>query len=163
VKYGSALKVLYTNLADRWAIFVTVAFYGQLRKQVIPMEKPLAFVIEDDTNLALAFAEALEEAEYKVEIINDGKIALERLADTIPSTVVLDLHIPNVKGQDVLKYIRADARMQKTRVILATADDQLASMVGSMANLVLLKPIGYQQLRDLSARLRPQPQEADKP
>jgi DNA-binding response OmpR family regulator len=119
------------------------------------MEKPLAFIIEDDKNLALAFAEALEEAQYQVEIINDGQTALDRLATTTPATVVLDLHIPYVKGANVLHYIRSNERLANIRVIVATADDQEASMLDNLANLVLLKPIGYQQLRDLASRLMP--------
>ncbi len=119
------------------------------------MENPLAFVIEDDINLAKAFAEALEEAKYRVEIINDGHTALDRLAASTPATVVLDLHIPYVKGADVLKYIRSNERLTNIRVIVATADDQEAAMMENLANLVLLKPIGYQQLRDLASRLRP--------
>lgn len=119
------------------------------------MEQPYAIVIEDDHNLAEAFGEALTEAGYRVEIIHDGQAALDLLAVRDPATVVLDLHIPSVKGADVLKYIRSESRLNSTRVIVATADDQEASRLERMASLVLLKPIGYQQLRDLSARLRP--------
>jgi CheY-like chemotaxis protein len=116
------------------------------------MEQPLALVVEDDKNLALAFAEALSDAGYQTEVIYDGQAALERLAEVVPNLLILDLHIPRVKGLDVLKRIRADARLMKIRVIVATADDRTAELVGSMANMVLLKPIGYQQLRDLSSR-----------
>ncbi len=117
--------------------------------------KPLALIVEDDKNLALAFGEALEDAGYEVEIIFDGQTALDRLAVVTPAMVVLDLHIPHVRGADVLRHIRREARLAKIRVIVATADDMEASRLGELANLVLLKPIGYQQLRDLSARLRP--------
>ncbi|MEW5871218.1 MAG: response regulator [Chloroflexota bacterium] len=119
------------------------------------MEKSLALIVEDDKNLALAFSEALSDAGYQTEVIYDGQTALERLSDTLPHMVVLDLHIPRVKGLEVLKHIRADARLTHTRVIVATADDRTAEMVAGMANLVLLKPIGYQQLRELSARFLP--------
>jgi DNA-binding response OmpR family regulator len=116
------------------------------------MELPLALVVEDDKNLALAFAEALSDAGYQTEVIYDGQTALERMAAVVPAMLVLDLHIPRVKGLDVLKRIRSDARFTGLRVIVATADDRTAEMVGSLANLVLLKPVGYQQLRDLSSR-----------
>ena len=116
------------------------------------MEKPLALVIEDDKNLALAFAEALSDAGYQTEVIHDGQTALDRLAETIPVTVVLDLHIPLVNGMEVLKVINEDERLAKITVIVATADDRTAEIIGKRANLVLLKPIGYQQLRELSAR-----------
>ncbi len=119
------------------------------------MEKPLAFVIEDDKHLAAAFGEALEDAGYQTEILFDGKAAMEQLAQATPVTLVLDLNIPYVKGTDILTYIRSEPRLKGMRIIVATADDRTADQVTGLANLILLKPVGYQQLRDLSARYKP--------
>ena len=118
------------------------------------MENPLAFIIEDDEAHADLFTEALQKAGFSVELIQDGRVALSRLADSIPSLVVLDLHLPHVTGADILKYIRSDSRLDKTRVVLATADPQTASLLRTQADLVLIKPVSYFQLRDLAARLR---------
>jgi len=120
------------------------------------MEQLPALVIEDDKNLALAFSEALEEANYQVEVFYDGKSAKERLEQIVPAIVILDLHIPHIKGTDILDYIRSDERLADIRVIVASADNTLAKDVNSIADLVLLKPVGFKQLKDLAARLRPQ-------
>lgn len=122
-------------------------------------EKPLAFVIEDDKNLALAFGEAVEEANFEVEVIHDGQIAKKRLEETTPAIVVLDLHIPNVNGTELLQYIRSDERLKDIRVIIASADDHRASALRGQADLVLLKPIGFRQLQQLATRLRPKESE----
>lgn len=114
-----------------------------------------AFVIEDDKNLALAFAEALEEADYEAEVIYDGRTALKRLEETIPAIVILDLHIPHVKGDEVLEYMRGEERLKDVRIIVATADSSLANQLSDSADLVLLKPVGFRQLKELAARLRP--------
>ena len=119
------------------------------------MDKPFSLVIEDDKYLSVALSEALTDAGYEVEIVYDGKTALERIAVTTPATIVLDLHIPYVRGEEVLKAIRADPRLAKTRIIITTADDLAAARLETQATLILLKPVGYQQLRDLSARLKP--------
>ena len=118
-------------------------------------EKPLAFVIEDDKNLALAFAEAVEEADYEVVVLNDGKAAMERLATATPAIVILDLHIPHVKGSEILDYIRSTERLENIRVIVASADDHRAAELRGIADLVLLKPVGFRQLQQLALRLRP--------
>ena len=68
--------------------------------------------------------------------------------------VVLDMHLPHVAGPDILRYIRADARLEKTQVIIATADPSMADSLREEATLVLLKPISFSQLRDLAKRLR---------
>ncbi len=120
------------------------------------MEQLPAFVIEDDKNLALAFAEALEEADYQVEVIQDGLTAKNRLDQVVPAIIILDLHIPHIKGTEILEYIRSNERLSEVRVIVATADSSLARELNNIADLVLLKPVGFKQLKDIAARLRPQ-------
>jgi CheY-like chemotaxis protein len=113
-----------------------------------------ALVIEDDADQALIFAEALRAAGFEPEVVRDGRAALTRLEAAAPSLVVLDLHIPRVLGKDLLYYIRTDERLAGTRVILASGDYQLSQSLRDQADVVLLKPIGYQQLRDIASRMR---------
>lgn len=113
-----------------------------------------ALIIEDDADLAIIFAEAIKAAGFETQIIRDGRIALTQLATSVPSIVVLDLHLPNVSGATVLEKIRSDARLARTLVILTTADARLADMLQTKADLVLVKPISFGQLRDLAARLK---------
>jgi DNA-binding response OmpR family regulator len=119
------------------------------------MTNPVALIIEDDLNLATIYAEALRMAEFETEIVHDGQTALARLTATTPTVVLLDLHLPYVSGQTILQQIRADERLAKTRVLLATADSLKAESLQGEADLVLLKPISFHQLRDLAKRLRP--------
>ena len=116
---------------------------------------PFALIIEDDEDLVDIFASALENAEYETETVQDGNKALQRLSETEPAIVVLDLHLPHVSGEKILRYIRGEERLAQTRIMLATADPLLAERLRSEVDLVLIKPISFSQLRDLSARLRP--------
>jgi two-component system response regulator AdeR len=117
------------------------------------MSELLGLIIEDDDDLSVIFSEALQAAGFKTEIIQSGDQALARLAVTTPDVVVLDLHLPRVAGMDILHQIRADARLAKTRVIVATAHPRMAESLRDEADLVLLKPISFSQLRDLAAIL----------
>lgn len=115
----------------------------------------LAFIIEDEINLAALFATALERAGYRTLSLNDGQVAIDHLRQVkeSPRLVLLDLNLPRVSGKDILRYIRADARFAKTRVILATSES--AAIAGEMedkSDLILLKPISFAQLRDLASR-----------
>lgn len=114
----------------------------------------IAFVIEDDQDLANIFTEALKAAGYQVETIRDGAIAQQRLKEATPEIVILDMHLPNVDGAQLLTQIRADERLAKIRVILATADALLGEYYNKKADLVLVKPISFSQLRDLTARYK---------
>lgn len=84
----------------------------------------------------------------------DGRLALERLAEVVPNLVVLDLHLPYVSGVDILHQIRADERLADTQVFITTADPLIAESLRFEADLVLLKPVSFHQLRNLSSRLR---------
>ncbi|MBN1287427.1 MAG: response regulator [Anaerolineae bacterium] len=117
-------------------------------------EQPFAMVIEDDKDLAAIFADTLKEAGFQAEVARDGRVAMERLAAVAPDVVVLDMNLPLVSGAEVLKYIRTDKRLANTRVIIATANPQIASMVQDQADLVLIKPVGFSQLFNLAIRLR---------
>ena len=118
------------------------------------MSKNLAFVIEDDADLSEIFSRALQTAGFEVETIRDGKTAQARLKEAEPHVIVLDMHLPFVDGPTLLKQIHADDRLKKVRIIIATADSAQAEFYRNMAMIVMVKPITFSQLRDISARLK---------
>lgn len=117
--------------------------------------KPLAFIIDDNRDVVELFANSLQAADFETEIFVEGGAALERLQDETPSVVVLDLQLPDVSGIEILETIRTDDRLKNSRVIVVTGEQQMSKSIGRMADLVLLKPISFGQLRDLARRLRP--------
>ena len=118
------------------------------------MDNPLAFIVEDDEDAGVIFANALQEAGFECEIIQAGDKALVRLAETVPAVVVLDLQLPRVSGPEILRQIRADERLAGIHVIIiTTAFPDMAAGLEEKADLVLTKPISYNQLRDLAKRV----------
>jgi two-component system cell cycle response regulator DivK len=118
-----------------------------------PTMQELAIVVEDDEDLAAIFSEALQKANYQVESIRDGLSAQRRIIQIEPHLVVLDMHIPYVSGAEILQQIRADVRLKHTTVVIATADARMGEAFTDVADFVLIKPITFTQLRDLTARL----------
>jgi DNA-binding response OmpR family regulator len=90
-------------------------------------------------------------AGFDVETIRDGEAALERLAVVKPDVVILDLNLPHVSGIDVLQEIRSDPRLVNTRVVVVTAHDELINSVQEQADLVLIKPVAFSQIRKLAS------------
>jgi CheY-like chemotaxis protein len=119
------------------------------------MRERSALIVEDDRGLAVVFAQALQAAGFTTGIVPDGDQALARLALATPDVVVLDLQLPGPSGTDILRRIRADARFAKTCVIVATGHSRMADLLQDQADLVLIKPISFTQLRDLAGRLAP--------
>lgn len=117
------------------------------------MMNKLAFIIEDDFDGSMVFAKAAEANGLEPEQIMTGNRALERIGESVPTLVVLDLHLPVVPGPDILKKIRADSRLADTLVVVVTADPRMAEIIRDEADLVLLKPTTFSQVRDLLGRL----------
>jgi two-component system cell cycle response regulator DivK len=116
----------------------------------------LALIIEDDEDLASIFEEALHGVGFKVERVADGGIALERLKNgVVPYLVLLDMHLPHVSGADLLADMKKDERFKDTTIIITTADARMGETYGDQADFVLIKPISFVQLRDLTSRLKP--------
>jgi two-component system response regulator AdeR len=117
------------------------------------MNKQTALIIEDDYDASTIFATALQVVGFDTEIIASGEQAVDRLKEVTPDLVMLDLHLPRVVGTDILSQIRGDERLKATRVIIASADARMADMIRADADLVLLKPTTFSQVRDLASRL----------
>jgi two-component system cell cycle response regulator DivK len=116
----------------------------------------LALIIEDDEDLANIFAEALRGVGFEVEHVADGKIAQERLkSGTVPFLILLDMHLPHVSGGELLTKMKQDERFANTIMILTTADARMGQAYSDQADFVMIKPISFVQLRDLTSRLKP--------
>ena len=115
----------------------------------------LALIIEDDEDLANIFAEALRGVGFDVEHIADGQVAQERLKNgATPYLILLDMHLPYISGAELLtNVIKKDDRLAKAIVIITTADARMGEAYTELADFVMIKPISFVQLRDLTSRL----------
>lgn len=95
-------------------------------------------------------------AEFETETVRDGNQALARLGEIVPDLITLDLHLPKVSGEDILKEIKKDERLKDAKIIIATADTRLGEFLSPQVDKVLLKPIRFSHLRDLAIEFRKQ-------
>src|SRR3989338_4356520 len=88
-------------------------------------------------------------------MLHAGGAAQARLREIVPALVILDLNLPRVSGRELLDQIRADERLRQTHVIITSGDTQTAALVveEGKADLVLIKPISREQLRDFALRI----------
>jgi CheY-like chemotaxis protein len=117
----------------------------------------LGLIIEDDEDLASIFAEALRGVGFDVELVADGEAAQDRLRNgPTPFLILLDMHLPHISGADLLtNVIKKDERFAKTIVIITTADARMGEAYTEQVDFVMIKPISFVQLRDLTSRLKP--------
>jgi CheY-like chemotaxis protein len=118
--------------------------------------RPLAIVVEDDEYLGEIFSEVLRGINLEVRLIRDGENAMLQLAGVIPALIILDLNLPKYSGANILNYIRNDARLKDSWVIIATADAAQTAELNRYDQrnlLTLIKPVSVDQLEQLALRV----------
>lgn len=118
------------------------------------MDKPVAFIVEDDRDIAALFRHVLDVAGYQTEIILNGKEAMSRLEIFSPQIVLLDLQLPGISGVEILTRMRADDRLRTVPVVVITANAPFADSLPVEPDLLLLKPVDIVQLSNLVQRLQ---------
>jgi DNA-binding response OmpR family regulator len=116
------------------------------------MDYQLAFIIEDNEELCAIYASALNSLFTKVEQIWDGKTAMERLDETVPNVIILDMNLPLVSGHAVYKRIRSDARFDQVPILIVTANILAADTLKhelTEVDRLLVKPVSPKYLRQV--------------
>lgn len=74
----------------------------------------------------------------QIEWIEDGHEALHLLDQiaNLPDLIILDLKLPRISGQTILKHLKNDDHMKKTPVIMFSASDRSADIDLAYANHV---------------------------
>lgn len=118
------------------------------------MNKPVAYIVEDDRDVVALFRHVLDIAGYHTEIMLDGKEAMDRIETFQPNIVLLDLQLPGMSGIEILTRMRADDRMRNIPVIVITAYPVYAASLPVEPDLLLQKPVDINQLGNLVQRLQ---------
>ena len=84
-------------------------------------EAPLVMVVDDSLTVRRVTQRLLLREGYRVVLAKDGLDALERLAEAIPRIVLSDIEMPRMDGFDLVRNIRADARLRDLPVIMITS------------------------------------------
>ena len=103
-------------------------------------------IVEDDTNINGLLKEALEREHYRCTHAFSGTEARLLLAQDTYSVVLLDLMLPGIPGEEVLKEIRSKG---STPVIVLTAKDTIDDKVEFLRNGAddyITKPFDIQEV-----------------
>jgi len=84
------------------------------------MEKRILVIDDDPMNLRMA--EFILRRQYAVVCVSSGREALEFLEGNVPDMILLDLHMPEMNGIEVLERIHGMERMCDVPVVFLTAD-----------------------------------------
>jgi len=83
--------------------------------------KPLVMVVDDSITMRKVTTRVLERADYEVLTAKDGLDALEKLQETVPDAMLLDIEMPRMDGYELATYMRNDSRLRKVPIIMITS------------------------------------------
>ncbi|MCC6596212.1 MAG: response regulator, partial [Rhodanobacteraceae bacterium] len=90
-------------------------------EQVAMRAKPLVMVVDDSITMRKVTTRVLERADYEVATAKDGLDAVEKLQDTTPDLLLLDIEMPRMDGYELATYMRNDARLRRIPIIMITS------------------------------------------
>ncbi|MBE2315568.1 ATP-binding protein [Solirubrobacter sp. CPCC 204708] len=87
----------------------------------VPDVTGAVLVVDDDETSRYVVEAHLRDTAWRTVAVAGGEPALAALAEALPAAVILDLSMPDLDGVEVLRRMRADARMAAVPVIIHTS------------------------------------------
>ncbi|MEA2007122.1 MAG: response regulator [Patescibacteria group bacterium] len=89
-------------------------------------------IAEDDRFISEMYATKLSAEGFEVEVVNNGKEAVEIVEKIKPDVVLLDIMMPKLDGIEVLKRIRGNKDLKDVSVIVLTNANEKDHVFKSM-------------------------------
>lgn len=111
---------------------------------------PRVLYIEDTpVNVTLVAAMLRRRPAVELHVAETGEAGVRAALAARPALVLLDLHLPDIDGHEVLRRLRADAATSATPVVIVSADaagDARNRLLAAGADRYLTKPLGMADL-----------------
>lgn len=78
-------------------------------------------VVDDRNELLHLMRRVLEDEQYQVSILQEGRDAFTQVKSMLPDLLILDLKLGDMSGQDILKQVKNDPATADVPVIVYTA------------------------------------------
>jgi CheY-like chemotaxis protein len=110
-------------------------------------------LVEDESELRIAWAEALTQAGNSVRTAEDGVQAIKQMSTGTYDVLIFDLNLPRMSGLEAIRLIRRTEPDLPILAVTGASDPAMARAVIEVgANSILFKPIATDELVDVVAR-----------
>ena len=92
------------------------------------MQKQTIALVDDDRNILTSLSIALEKEGFKVQTYIDGESALIGLTRIPPDLAVIDIKMPKMDGEELLKKLRKKTSLPV--IFLTSKDDEIDELLG---------------------------------
>ena len=119
-------------------------------------------IADDDADTLDGLMEFLTGAGFRVVLARDGQAAMDLLVSgLVPMLLMVDIAMPHVAGNELLRYVQADPVLRHVPVLIVTGAPERAGRI--VADAIVTKPVDLDrllaQVRRLTRRVDvPKPQ-----
>ena len=109
----------------------------------------LIYIVEDDPSIQEIEMMALKNSNYMVQTFDRASAFYERLEETPPDLVLLDIMLPDEDGNRIVRKLRTDPKTRRIPVIMVTAKTTEMDMVKGLddgADDYIRKPFSVMEL-----------------
>lgn len=119
-----------------------------------PERRPATILYIEDNLANLSLVETILDDRPEIQLIPalQGRLGLELARQHAPDLVLLDLHLPDIPGAEVLRQLRADQATRDTPVVVVSADAtprQISMLRQAGAEEYLTKPLDVERFREV--------------
>jgi PAS domain S-box-containing protein len=123
------------------------------RDALVPPRAPgrsrtVLYVEDNPSNIKLVEAILGARPEVTLLVATQGSLAIELAREHRPALVLLDLNLPDISGEEVLRRLRCDARTAEIPVVITSADatrGHIERLRRAGAHDYLTKPFGIER------------------
>ena len=82
---------------------------------------PMVMVVDDSVTMRKVTGRVLERNNFEVLTAKDGLDALEKMGDTVPDLMLLDIEMPRMDGYELATAMKADPRLRNVPIVMITS------------------------------------------
>ncbi|MFZ2451244.1 MAG: response regulator [Methylovulum miyakonense] len=109
-------------------------------------KSPLLLLIEDDPQFQLLLTTALENQDYSVAATSTGREGLAAARNRKPSLLILDLGLPDIDGQEVIRRLRSWSGLPIIVLSARNQESDITQALDNGADDYLTKPFSTAEL-----------------
>lgn len=113
---------------------------------------PKIMLAEDDLTMVSLLQTLLGMEGYEVIALSIDDDVYESVRNEIPDVLLLDVHLPNANGLDILDQVRSDDEIKHLKVVMTSGLDVENECEDRGANAFLLKPYMPDDLLEILKR-----------
>ena len=115
----------------------------------IDMTSKKILIVDDELSILVPLKFLLEKNDYSVDLAQSGRDALDRIAQSKPDLILLDIMLPDLDGYEIYQMIRQNPEWDDIKVIYLSAknrDVDIAKGLNLGADAYVTKPFSNADL-----------------